>query len=487
MEYINLEIERKVIKCLFHHKDTLLKMMNKGNFKPKVFSDKSFRIIYSNVVKHYVKTGQKLPLSALNAKVNRMNVDNKDKLLMKEKLESVIDGALARKPTLSDVKNFPIYIDEMNLLFQGRQLQDHTMKLFDCLDKSQIEEAKELQNTFQISDTDDNIDSAEMSDNFIEREHYILERFRNPEKYKLFKTGIKSWDEALGGGLAAELMIIAGSSNAGKSFSLQQISANAKLRGEFAIIFTIEMQKLETQFRIDTNLAGMDSKFFRNPAKEYTLEMHQKWKKKYQRIDKAGGRLYVVAYKQGATMESMRAQAIDIMNREKRRLDAIIIDYLDDVETVKKHKEEKSWTSFGEISWDMHLMAKHFPNYDGTDGVSVISANQLKKSSKEVSTSDKEGKVKRKLDERDTGSSPLPYRHSDVYMGIQSLIPDKVSHLVMMKGRAISKDNEILVYHNFAHGRFHDDAVRMEYEEAMEEYDESKELGEEIELEKPEE
>jgi hypothetical protein len=110
-------------------------------------------------------------------------------------------------------------------------------------------------------------------------------------------------------------------------------------------------------------------------------------------------------------------------------------------------------------------MAKGFRNFDGTLGVPTFTAMQQKKSSKEIS-SDKD-KTQRRLDERDIGSSPLPYRIADIVVSMKNVIDDEYSILQITKGRGFSKVKDVDIFHEFNRGRFHNEKLRERFESEM--------------------
>jgi replicative DNA helicase len=490
MEFINIELERSVMRCIFWSRKLLVKYTNRGSVPLEVYTDKSIRMIIRLIVENFRKTGSRVTASILDTKIERLKTKGKQKDLeaYREKLRSIVDKFLEQKPTKKDVANFDVYTQELIDLWKGRMLQEHTMELYETIDKRDIEGAAELVNSFSLNSLGEETDEASMCSNFAEREGEVLKKVNNPEMYELLSTGIPDLDNQLGGGFDRELVIVGGSSNAGKSFVLAEFAANARRAGKNIIVFTIEMQKIPTQNRLDCNLAGLPFDFFRNPAKNYTEKLHNKWKRRMGNLKKKGGRLHVVAFKQNAKMSFIKNRCYELMNEWDEPIDGIYIDYLDDIEPEGQYQSQRDWTSFGEISWDMHLLAHHFRQINGTEGVPVITAQQFKKSSKEVSLSpDLKNQKTRKLDERDTGSSPLPYRHADVYIGIQTAKDGIASVLVPMKGRFVSKasDLPILCFHNFKYGKFHDESAKAKFMEGLSE--EEKEDREAImEIENPE-
>lgn len=463
-EFLNMEIERKVLKCLFWNKDLFLKSSSRGQLPEKVFSDTSFRIILKWMKQHFAKTGECLTLDLLYGKIERLKIKGKkekDAEVYRDKLTSIADKFLAKKPLKRDLRNFRTYLDELILLMKANDMQRFNMNLFKALDSSQLEEAEQLVSSYKLPTYGDDVDQSDITANFQEREHYVMERKNNPDKYRLIPTGIKELDKALGGGIGREFGCFSGSSNAGKSFALQHIAAHCRKIGLNVVLFTIEMQLLETQFRLDCNIAGIDFSFFRNPAETYKKGVHKKWKRKIDNLAKKAGKLEVVAFKKNAKMSFIESKLYEIMNQWQEPIDICLIDYLDDIEPDNDKVGYKDWASFGDISWNMHRIAKNFAQIDNTEGLPLWTAMQMKKSSKDI-TVDKKGLgeeakgKKRAPDERDVGSSPLPFRHSDIWIGIQTVVENKASLLHIMKGRFTDKARDpIACFHAFARGRFH--------------------------------
>lgn len=491
-EYINLDLERKVLRCLFWKKPLMLKASSRGHLSDDLFSDKSFKLLVKWMKSHFTKTGELMALALLESKIERLRLkgkDDKDIELYKEKLHSICDKFLFKKPTKRDIQNFSVYMEELTALLKARDMQKFNMKLFHALDQSKVEEAESLIQSYHIPAFGDDVDQAEITENFQEREHWVLERKNNPDKYKLIPTGFADLDFLLGGGLGREYGMVAGSSNAGKSFWLQHVACHARRKGLNVVLFTIEMQLLETQNRCDCNLANIDYKFFRNPAENYDEKVHNKWKKKMQAFKKKSGRLEVVSFKENAKMSIIKSKCYELMNEWQEPIDLIVIDYLDDIEPDKEYREFKNWASFGEISWEMHKLAKNFQQIDGSEGVPIWSAIQMRKASKDITKNEGalKGEQKRALDERDVGSSPLPFRHSDVFIGIQTVYENKLSLLHIMKGRFTDKAvSPPQCYHDFAKGKFHSNMAKSKFEEDQEELIKEKEAllnDEEMEIE----
>jgi replicative DNA helicase len=435
---------------MFFNKELFIQSMNRGTLPVKVFSDKSYRLIFQFIQEGFLRQGSLPTMDILKAKVNRLSTKAKDSAKFQEKIYSVLDTIFSEKPSKEVYGNFDVYTNEILLLYQARSLQEHVMKVGELLEKSEVEEAQKAVQTFSVPLFSEDIEEGEYTESFTKREAVVLEKMKNPDKYALMSTGIGVLDAAMGGGVGNEFFLISGNSNSGKSFMLQTLAVNGYRAKKNVILFTIEMQFMETMNRIDNILTGLGADFWRNPVQNWTKDSHLAWRKKVVYAHKNYGKIMVVAFGKGATTGMIEAKAYEIMNKWQKPLHGMYIDYLDDIEAVKS--KEKDWRSFGEVAWDMHQFAKGYRNFNGVKGVPTFSAIQQKKSSKEVSAS----KDSRKLDERDVGSSPLPFRIADIVVGIKNVVDEVYSVLEFMKGRDFGKNRKVDIFHNFSKGKFHD-------------------------------
>ncbi len=484
MEFFNIELEEKFLKCILWDKSFYIKMLRKGVVPKEILADKTLRLLFSLVQQNFNKQGSIPDSDIIKSSINKLSERTKNAAAFKEKMYAALDRITFSDPEKETKDNFDVYTRELIVLFEARALQGHVSNLFDQLDSGLLTEAKNSVNSFRINSIGEDIDQGEFTESFKERELDIIERVKNPEKYELFPIGIPQADEVMMGGLSNEFMLISGSSNSGKSFALEHVAAYNYRCKKNVIYFTIEMQKLEAMNRIDMYIAGLESGFFRNPAKNWTKDLHQKWRDKMKFAHKNYGKLMTVAFNKGATMGAIEGKMYDIMNLWQEPIHGVCIDYLDDITPMKEYKESKSWSSFGEIAWDMHLLAKGFRNFNGALGIPVVSAMQLKKQSKEISLDGK--KANRFLDERDIGSSPLPYRMADVVWGLKTVVDGQYSILEGMKGRFFGKNKRVDIFHNFPYGKFHDESLREKFNEELKS-DEKEEIEqiEEMVIEKP--
>lgn len=470
MEFINVDLEKKVLQCLFHNKDLLVKIINR-RLKPEVYADRSLRFIHKVIVDHFSKVGSPITLDILNAAVNRYALRSKNAEVFKEKLSSVIDRVLANEPNDDIVKNFDVYVQELTILSNGRILQDHQLELFKLIDSGDVPSAVKLANSFSVIENNDDVDQGDYAGDFQERERIVLNKYNNPDLYQLLPTGLSRLDSALEGGFDNEFVVISGSSNDGKSMLIKQIATNAYRLGKNVVFLCIgEMNKIQTQNRIDCDIADIDYRFFRNPVANYSKEVHDQWKKKIQECKDKWGKFEIIGFKKSATVKDVLDKAYEFMHRLGKPLNGIYIDALDNQQPTHSNGV-KDWMSYEQICWDLFEASKNFKNLNGIDGIPLIATTQLKKANKEISSSRKT----RELREDDVGSSPFQYRYSEVFIGMKHIVPGVISELQIMKGRNVSKSTGIMCFHNFPYGRYHDDEKEKECNSEIPE-EEKKEL-----------
>jgi len=453
MEFINLDLERKVLRCIFYKKELLVKSVNRGSSLPAdIFADKSHKLLFKMMMSSFIKQGVVLDKDLLVSKIGRLSVKGRKSKLLKEKLFSVVENTLEIKPTKSVTANFDIYLDELVVLHNGRSMQELTIDLFDKIDHSDISGARDLLKGFSLLDKDDGVDMGDYDTDFTERENEVLKKKNNPDLYSLLPSGIEHLDVVLEGGFDKELVIISGSSNAGKSMLIEQIATNGyRLKKNVILVCIGEMNKINTGNRIDCNIANIDFKFFRNPLANYSKEDHDRWKEKIERCKLKCGKLGIISIRKAATVDFIMSKVYQKMNEWNVPIDGIFVDSINNIKAESK-TGSKDWNDYEPICWSLFESTKNFRNLNGSVGIPIIATYQLKKASKQV-TADSKG---RKLREDDVAFSPYPYQYSEVFIGMKDIQEGEISELQIMKGRGISKNVGIECYHNFPYGRYHD-------------------------------
>jgi len=135
-------------------------------------------------------------------------------------------------------------------------------------------------------------------------------------------TGWNSLDKKLFGGFnRGELNIFAGGSGSGKSLFMQNIACNWMLAGLNGVYITLELSEELTSMRIDSMLTNV-------PAREIfkdleTVEM------KVLMLAKKSGRFQIKYLPAQSTINDVRAYIKELQIRTGKRVDFVMIDYLD--------------------------------------------------------------------------------------------------------------------------------------------------------------
>jgi RecA/RadA recombinase len=136
-------------------------------------------------------------------------------------------------------------------------------------------------------------------------------------------TGWKTVDEKLYGGLnKGEITIFAGQSGAGKSLFLQNLAVNWALAGLNVVYLSLELSEKLCAMRIDAMHTGYETReVMRNID-----DVHMKVRASQQ---KSGGSLRVKQLPNGCTSNDIRAYVKEYEIHSGRKVDAILVDYLD--------------------------------------------------------------------------------------------------------------------------------------------------------------
>jgi KaiC/GvpD/RAD55 family RecA-like ATPase len=136
-------------------------------------------------------------------------------------------------------------------------------------------------------------------------------------------TGWKTVDEKLYGGFnKGEITIFAGQSGAGKSLFLQNLAVNWAQAGLNVVYLSLELSEKLCSMRIDAMHTGYETReVMRNID-----DVHMKVRASQQ---KSGGSLRVKQLPNGCTSNDIRAFIKEYEIHSKRKVDAILVDYLD--------------------------------------------------------------------------------------------------------------------------------------------------------------
>ncbi len=142
------------------------------------------------------------------------------------------------------------------------------------------------------------------------------------DKNNMVSTGWRDVDQKLYGGLnRGEITLFAGSSGAGKSLFLQNISLNWLQMGLNVIYITCELSEHLTAMRLDSMLTGIPTRELFKKLDEVELTVKLK-AKNY-------GRLQIKYMPPGTTTNGIKAYMKEFEIQTNIKPDALVVDYLD--------------------------------------------------------------------------------------------------------------------------------------------------------------
>jgi KaiC/GvpD/RAD55 family RecA-like ATPase len=148
-----------------------------------------------------------------------------------------------------------------------------------------------------------------------------LERIKDRSDF--VSTGWNSLDDKLYGGFTkGALNVFAGGSGSGKSLFLQNLGLNWALAGMNVIYFSLELSEDLVAMRIDAMTSGMSTKSILGNVKAVGYAVRQKGKG-------AGDFRIKKMPEAGTTTNDLRAYVKEYEIQTGRKVDAIIVDYLD--------------------------------------------------------------------------------------------------------------------------------------------------------------
>jgi len=242
--------------------------------------------------------------------------------------------------------------------------------------KATLDDTKaELRTLGRPVSVDDSTVSGNYLDGYEERVEVVLAR---AEKYAAGEdigvpTGIEHFDSLTGGLLPTEFGVIGGRPGIGKTVTLQSFLTSAWVRGKNCFFVTGEMSKLDLEFRMDAQLAGIMAKSFRHGAlKDKDFKA---WANMIKRERKSRANfLEIQSFSRGFTMEDVESAAERVQDKYKMPIDCVCIDYLNIIspKVQSKYKSSRSWDAQGDVIWEVK---EFYADFNG--GISGWTAGQL--------------------------------------------------------------------------------------------------------------
>jgi archaellum biogenesis ATPase FlaH len=207
------------------------------------------------------------------------------------------------------------FMEEFEEFTKQKELERAILKAADLLEKGDFDPVEKLiKDAVQISLTKD------LGTDYFADPVARLQKLKDSNGQ--ISTGWNSLDKKLFGGFnRGELNIFAGGSGSGKSLFMQNIACNWMLAGLNGVYITLELSEELTSMRIDSMLTSV-------PAREIfkdleTVEM------KVIMLGKKAGKFQIKYMPAQSTINDVRAYIKELQIRTGKRVDFVMIDYLD--------------------------------------------------------------------------------------------------------------------------------------------------------------
>lgn len=187
----------------------------------------------------------------------------------------------------------------------------------------------------------------------------ILERSGN------ISSGFETVDRKLGKFNAGDLIIYAGGSGTGKSLFLQNHAVNYWKDGKTVLQITLELHPELVARRMDSMLLGLTTKELYGSLDDVSTRIAME--KKRQSVK---GEMRIKAMPSGSTTAEIKNLVKMYMNDTGKKIDVLIIDYLDLISPVAKVKAGDTFTKDKYVSEELRNIGQEF-------GPIVITASQL--------------------------------------------------------------------------------------------------------------
>jgi KaiC/GvpD/RAD55 family RecA-like ATPase len=207
------------------------------------------------------------------------------------------------------------FMEEFEEFTKQKELERAILKAADLLEKGDFDPVEKLiKDAVQISLTKD------LGTDYFADPVARLQKLKDSNGQ--ISTGWNSLDKKLFGGFnRGELNIFAGGSGSGKSLFMQNIACNWVLAGLNGVYITLELSEELTSMRIDSMLTSVPSRdIFRDLE---TVEM------KVLMLAKKAGKFQIKYLPAQSTINDVRAYIKELQVRTGKRVDFVMIDYLD--------------------------------------------------------------------------------------------------------------------------------------------------------------
>ena len=231
-----------------------------------------------------------------------------------EQINAATGNTFAPVPGMTD-DHTAWFLEEFEDFTKQKELERAILKAADLLEKGDFDPVEKLiKDAVQISLTKDL------------GTDYFLDPIARLTKIKdnngQTSTGWNTLDQKLYGGFnRGELNIFAGGSGSGKSLFMQNIACNWVLAGLNGVYITLELSEELTAMRIDSMLTNTASKDIFKSIEDIEIKVRM--------VGKKSGKFQIKYLPAQSTINDVRSYCKELQVRTGRKLDFIMIDYLD--------------------------------------------------------------------------------------------------------------------------------------------------------------
>lgn len=231
-----------------------------------------------------------------------------------EQINAVCNTSFQSAPGLNE-EHYNWFLDEFESFTKQKELERAILKAADLLEKGEYDPVEKLiKDAVQISLTKDM-----GTDYFADPKARLMKIKDNNGQVS---TGWLTLDKLLYGGFnKGELNIFAGGSGSGKSLFMQNIAVNWMLLGLNGAYVTLELSEELTSMRVDSMLANVSSKDIFKDIDNVDMKVRM--------IHKRAGNFQIKYMPAQSNVNDIRAYLKELQIKTGRKIDFIMIDYLD--------------------------------------------------------------------------------------------------------------------------------------------------------------
>lgn len=412
-EFSNIEFEKIILALLLRSEVRKTLRLNPSLIFRDCFSDDSAARMF-DVLRGLKKTTQRPSRKLVTSRATFSLPPTKS-----EAVEAFIKRIYSREKKLGvgESESFQFYCEDLEAHHRARLMAEGIQQSSDQMLKGNyagaqetlLATAKDIAQTSAIS-----VFRGDVVDDVERHLRLIEDKIEHPEQYAGMLAGIPLFDSSTGGLFPREMVIVLAASKIGKSVFMLEVGHNVAWQGNGVLHITIEMDRDKAETRFYSRRSGIPHRLFRDPlggnakGMRFDAGAKEQLRRSMETFHARGGYYHVVAFKgRSCTIPRIEAEIQKTEEKYGRRVDLLVVDYLNDLMPVEAFQTPKNWEALGSISWDLSQLAKDFAHFDDSpdqpSGLAILTANQAKTQSG--------GKAV--LKQSDFAYSPLPIQHAN--------------------------------------------------------------------------